>query len=261
MKPKVSIIMAVYNEIDYVEETIMSILNQDFTDWEFIIMIDSLDDKIISLVKEITKAEPRIKLYFNENNLGLTKSLNLAISTSLGEYIARIDADDIAHKNRIRIQNDFLDNNPNISIVGSWARLINEEGKITGTIKTSITNKEISNELLFKNQIIHPSVMIRKSVFDEYGTYNEKILRSQDYDLWLRLRKKVEFHNIDQFLLDYRKHSSSITQNNNIQQRVAGIEMMHNFFIKNKHSLSFKEKYIVTMFFLKQFYKIIRLMY
>ncbi len=257
MKPSVSIIVPYYNEIDYFEETLKSIKNQTFYDWELILVVDSEDKKMKDFVTVLTKGDDRIRLIFNSKNLGITKSLNNGLKIAKGDFIARLDADDVAHKDRLYEQHKYLLEHPEIGVIGSWGIIIDSSGKHIGKIVRAITNKEITKKLLFQNQFIHSSVMFRKSLVTKYGVYDENFLRSQDYEFWLRLRKKTKFYNLNKPLIYYRSHSGSITQTKNIEQRVLGIKMMYNYYKKEHHDFSKLEKCRVFLFFMKQFYKII----
>lgn len=256
MKPQISIILPFYNEKDFISETIASIKKQTFTDWELLIIVDSEEEQMKDFIKELINGEEKITVIYNEKNLGITKSLNKGLQKANGTFIARIDADDVAHENRLLKQYNFLKNNLEVGVVGSWGNVIDSEGNIIGAIENAISNKKITRNILFKNQFIHSSVMFRKSLIEKFGGYNEAFLRSQDYELWLRLRKKTQFHNIAEPLIYYRSHSKSITQTKNIEQRILGIKMMYNFYKNDKKNLLKFEKLIVFQFFLKQYFKI-----
>ena len=131
MKHKISVIMACYNEEkEWVRESINSILGQSFDDFEYIIVLDNPNNKLLrDYLEEIKKIDDRIKLIINDKNEGLVSSLNKAIKYSTGEYIARMDSDDISMNNRLEIQYEYLENNPEISLISSKAIIINENGE------------------------------------------------------------------------------------------------------------------------------------
>jgi len=206
--PKLSVAMSVYNGEEFLKETIASILNQTFANFEFIIIDDGSTDKSKSIIESFN--DQRIKLISRENK-GLTSSLNEGISLSQGEYIARMDADDIAHPQKFEKQIAFLDKNPEICLGGTWAKMIDKNNNEIGDYKTPISSKEIRKEVFWHNPFIHSSVMIRKKVLKDLGGYNEKYKTAQDYELWSRLVPKYQTANLPEFLLKYRLLSTGIT--------------------------------------------------
>lgn len=201
---KISVILSVRNQ-KYLTDAVKSILNQTYRNFEFIIV----NDGPISL---IIPKDPRILIINNHKNLGLTKSLNKGLKKAKGEYIARIDADDISYPNRFEEQISYLEKNPNIALVGSWVNLINDNNKLIKLKKLPTSYHQIKSNLIKANQFYHPTLMIRKNVLDKLGFYDEKFVYSQDYELVLRIASKYPVSNISKPLLDYRvnsKHSIS----------------------------------------------------
>lgn len=209
--PPISVIMSVYNGEKYLKEAIESILSQTFTDFEFIIVNDKSIDNSSKIISEFN--DPRIIVIENLENIGLTKSLNKALKVAKGEYIARMDCDDISLPKRFEIQKKFLDENKDIVCVGSGTIIIDGAGRETGG-KNPISDHELLKfYVILKNQITHSTVMFRKSIILNIGGYNELVKYAQDYDLWSRLLiNGYRFSNIEFPLLKYRFHSSSITQ-------------------------------------------------
>lgn len=210
-KPSISVIMATHSGGPYLPEAINSILNQTFSDFEFIIINDAAKPETAELLNSYT--DPRIKIIVNSENLGLTKSLNKGLSIAQAEYVARMDADDISLPERLEVQKKFLDEHPEIVVVGSATIIIDSEGKESGS-KKPVTDPELLKfYILLKNQITHSSVLFRKKIIVESGGYDESVKYAQDYNLWSRLLdKKLLISNIDQPLLKYRFHQKSITQ-------------------------------------------------
>ena len=214
--------MSVYNCEKYVREAVLSIINQSFKDFEFIIINDGSTDKSREIIENIK--DERIKL-INNKNKGLTKSLNEAIVLSKGEFIARMDADDFSLNDRFEKQINFLDSNPGISMCGAWADFIDANGNYLKNYKRPVTDKEIIKELLFHNPFIHSTVMIRKEVFDKVGLYNESFRFAQDYELWTRIIPKFKTANLPEVLLKYRVLKESITKSKNFKVRLLGIKI------------------------------------
>ena len=205
MNPKVSIIMGVYNCQNTLKESIESILNQTFSDFEFIICDDGSTDNTYEIIKEFEKLDNRIKLIRNEKNVGLAGTLNNCLNYADGEYIARMDADDIAEDNRFSEQCYFLDTNKDYSLVGSWAKLFDDNFK-WGLRKTKEYVEK--SDFLFGTPFIHPTIMIRKKVLFELGGYrvSEETLRAEDYDLFMTLYSKgYKGYNIQKPLINFRE--------------------------------------------------------
>lgn len=199
--------MAVYNGEKYIKEAIQSILNQSIKNFEFIIIDDGSTDRSLEIIRSFQ--DPRIIILINDKNRGLAASLNYGISYSRGEYIARMDCDDLSHPLRFAKQINYLEKNPDISVVGSNCTIINEEGKLFGKLTFSTKPIIILWLMHFRNQLAHPSVMVRRSFFSLFQ-YDEKCIASQDYELWARASGKMKYSNLPQCLLFYRIHSSQM---------------------------------------------------
>lgn len=200
MSDLVSVIMPVYNGQKYLAEAISSILHQSYENWELIIIDDGSTDDSLQVAKEF--GDPRLRILVNEQNRGVAFSLNRAIRESRGEYVARMDSDDIARPERLKVQVEFLKNNPSISIVGSAIQCF---GEIENLYLYPENHAECLVDLLFKPCFAHPAVMWRKEDLVEHSLwYQEEPPTAEDYDLWERASHFVKFANIKEVLLDYR---------------------------------------------------------
>lgn len=213
MNPRISVIMAVYNGEKYLKESIDSILCQTFNNFEFIIINDNSTDKTEKIIESYN--DPRILLKKNDINLGLSASLNIGIKLAKGEFIARMDADDISLPQRFEKQLNFLDNNPEIALCGTNIIKFNNNKKIQEKFPTN--PEEIKCGLLLSNPFAHPSVMIRKSIFDKYNLSYPQYKNAQDFALWAEIAKYEKMSNLDEFLLLYRLHSLQTSKNNKQQ--------------------------------------------
>ena len=203
MKPKISVILSVYNQAEYLPRCISSILKQTFKDFEFIIINDASTDSSLRYLQNLK--DKRLQLVSHHHRQGLAGSLNQAIGQSRGDFIARMDADDIAHKNRLKIQFDYLNQHPQVAACGTAANLIDNQGKIIGQKHYPIN---ITKPILIRfNPLIHPTAMIRRKFCD----YDVNLDGAEDYDLWLRLGSNHQLANIDQVLLDYRVNPEGIS--------------------------------------------------
>ncbi|MFW5804566.1 MAG: glycosyltransferase family 2 protein [bacterium] len=188
MKKLVTIIMSVYNSEKHLKNAIDSILNQSYQNFEFIIIDDNSTDDTWDILINYNKKDPRVKIYKNTVNKGLPENLNNAIKISEGDYIARMDGDDISDRKRIERQVEYLEHNPDISMVGSFSWLINEEGENIGQKRVHLTTN--FKKLLRRIDVIHASVMFRGDFFKKYGFYDPYFKKAQDMDLWLRATEK-----------------------------------------------------------------------
>lgn len=203
----VSVIMGVYNGEKYLNEAVKSILDQTYNDFEFIIFDDASTDDTDYILSSFGDA--RIKVIKNETNIGLTRSLNKALEIATGKYIARMDADDICDKTRFEKQVNFLEENINIAVCGTWKSLIGDPGKVS---EYPVIHDEIKLAALSYSPFAHPSVMWRNETFKEKAfEYNEEYYTSQDYELWSRAIYKIQTANIPEPLLLYREHDQQIT--------------------------------------------------
>jgi glycosyltransferase involved in cell wall biosynthesis len=214
----VLIILSVHNAKQYANGAIASILAQTFSDFELIIIDDGSTDGTADLLKEFTIKDTRVRIITNETNIGLTRSLNLALKQARGEYIARMDADDIALPNRLERQIAFLKSHPDISIVGTAYEWIDKDGNVIGKPKMITGADAIHRALPRTNPLLHSSVMIRRSALDQVGGYNETMKRAQDYDLWLRLSRTCKFENLSEVLMQKRVTRNIISFKNEREQ-------------------------------------------
>lgn len=214
--PVVSVIMSVYNEpLEWLHQSINSILQQTFNDYEFIILCDNPSYfEGISLLNEYAKKDSRIILIFNEMNIGLTKSLNKGLSVAKGEYIARMDADDFSMPERFEKQLLYMTNHPEMDLCHTNYAYINENS-IIKCRRVSDIRSATQDYLFWHNNIAHPTVMFRRKVLGfRRPLYNEGIRVGQDYELWTVLTAEgYNFGFVDDVLLQYRLSINQISKN------------------------------------------------
>lgn len=208
--PLVSVIMSVYNGEKYLEGCVDSILKQSFKNFEFIIVNDCSTDRSPQMLDNMYD-DKRITILHNRKNIGLTKSLNNALRLVKSGYIARMDVDDISMPERLRMQYEFLEKNPEFGVVGSNYYEIDEDTSIIGEITLPEKYEDIRRKILRLNPFNHSAVMIRKSVLDNINNYNDKFVYAQDYELWLRLMRNCKGYNIQDKLLMKRNPKGSVT--------------------------------------------------
>lgn len=210
----ISVVMPVYNGGKYLREAIDSILNQTYQNFEFLIINDGSTDETDEIIRSYTDA--RIVYLQNDKNRGLVYTLNYGISVAKGEYIARMDADDISESIRFERQIEVFLNDPEIGLCGTWAKVIGSNL----LLKVESDYEEIKCKLLFTNQFVHSSVIFRKEHLDKFGLfYEEKNFPAEDYALWINTSEKIKMFNLRECLLQYRVHPSQISTASSLRQK------------------------------------------
>ncbi|MBD2526703.1 glycosyltransferase [Nostoc sp. FACHB-133] len=230
LAPKVSVVMSVYNGSNYLKESVESILNQTFSDFEFIIVEDCSTDNSGEIIREYAAQDQRIVIINNEENIGLTKSLNKGLKIAKGTYIARQDADDVALAKRFEKQVEILDRHPDTVLVSCNMEIINPEGKKETETQSVCDPKWVSWYLMFYNHVDgHSQVMFRLKPVLRLGGYCETRRYSQDYELWCRLSKVGKIFILPEILQKRRIHNKSVSAENGSQQRILSLsQSKHN---------------------------------
>ena len=226
--PKVTVLMPVYNGEKYLKEAIESILNQDFTDFEFLIINDGSTDGSKEIIASYS--DERICIVENEKNIGLVNTLNKGLVLANGEYIARMDCDDISVKTRLSKQVKLMDKNKDIGASGSFYRLLrNNKNAI---VDFPITNEEIKCFMVFNCPIAHPSAIIRSSLIKQHNLlYSSDYTHAEDYYFWSQIAEYSQLKNTSEVLLNYRVHENQITGN----VKFLGVKMNTLNAIRSKH--------------------------
>ncbi len=237
ISPVVSVVMSVYNGESYLREAIDSVLNQTFSDFEFIIINDGSSDKSLSIIQSFQ--DKRIVLIDNDGNKGLIFSLNKGLEIAKGKYIARMDADDICMPERLDLQVKQFFNHPNAMIVGSDYYLLDgEKNTYIKNINDSDYQKAV---LLFTPCFCHPTVMMKNVFKEKQVFYDKDFIHAEDYKLWTDLCTFGEYLNIDKPLLKYRYHASQISNQKKESQLSISKRIRENYLEKLKFKLSEKK--------------------
>jgi glycosyltransferase involved in cell wall biosynthesis len=207
--PKVSVVMAVYNGAQYVQQATDTILDQTFTDLELVIVDDGSTDETLQILRSFR--DPRLVLVQNEQNLGLAKSLNWGIHISRGEYIARQDADDLSYPHRLEKQVAVLDVHPEVGAVGTRAEWVDDRFGILQVWPPPADNAAIQETLLRHCCLIHGSTMYRRRAIQELGGYDTAMRTGQDYDLWLRMAETWDLVCLPDVLYIFRRHEGAVS--------------------------------------------------
>lgn len=223
--PKVTVLMPVYNGRKYLREAIDSILGQTFPDFEFLIIDDGSVDGSLKLIRSYD--DSRIRVVIHERNQGLVATLNEGISLSSGEYIARMDCDDISLPERLAKQVELMDSDPTVAVCGTWAKSIDENGNAISLMRAPV-GILLKYNFWKPSPMIHPSVMMRKSFFKDV-LFSGDAANAEDYDLWLRTAKKHKIFNMKKYLLLYRVHDDSVSKKKRSEQLLSS----HESFLKN----------------------------
>lgn len=202
--------MPMYNAGRFVREAVTSIQPQTYTHWELIIVDDGSTDNSIKIVKKLSKLDKRIKLYCNDKNLGIGSTMNHALKHARGNFIARMDADDIAFPERLEKQVNFLLENPHIGVVGSFMMEINDKKEVTAARKVPLLHQDISQSMMTTQTIQNPTNMInKKNIVRHQLRYDGRYSPVDDLDFWFRQLKQTQFANIPEYLMAYRKHGAN----------------------------------------------------
>ncbi len=210
--PIVSVLMAVYNGEKYLREAVDSILNQTFSDYEFIIVNDGSTDGTSAILENYARRDTRIRLVCNEKNLGLTVSLNKGLKLANGEFVARMDSDDISMPERFEKQVSYLRTHKECLAVGSRIISIDADGDPICREQQGSSHEEIEKMLLRGcGGMAHPAVMFRRETIAALGGYREQFRAAQDVDLWLRLAERGRLANLQECLLKYRRSFKAVS--------------------------------------------------
>ncbi|TDD75965.1 glycosyltransferase [Flavobacterium caseinilyticum] len=205
--PQITVLLPVYNCELYVQTAVQSILNQTYTDFEFLIIDDASTDATVALIKKLE--DSRIQLIEKPINSGYTNSLNYGLQMAKGKYIARMDGDDISFPERFSKQIAYLETHPDVVVCGTTYKIIGNDKLIA----LPENHEAIKLGLLWGNCISHPSVMIRKKILDEYSIqYNTSKEPAEDYDMWVRLLSVGKLHNLQEVLLEYRLYGNQVSR-------------------------------------------------
>ena len=201
----VSVVVPCYNCEKFLRVAINSILVQSFQDFELILIDDGSTDKTPDILREFAEKDPRVRILKNNANSGICVALNKGLDAARGEFICRMDADDIAEPDRIERQTSIMCAFPKTFVCGSHLILINKQGQETGRRCYDLDTVRIKKNRFFRSPFAHPAAMIRRSILEEHRIrYSERFPYAECYDLWMRLAPYGDFANLDAFLLRYR---------------------------------------------------------
>jgi len=218
MTPVISVIMPVRNGKErWLREAIASVLAQDFGDFELLIIDDGSAAGDAALLDQLAGSDPRIRL-FHQAAQGIVAALNRAVAEARGPYLARLDCDDRARPQRLMRQLAFMQANPRIVLVGSFAERIDRCGNIVGRLAPPIETAKLLRTLQRTNPFVHSSIMMMNAVVRKVGGYRAAFRAAEDYDLWLRMAEAGEIAVLPEVLVEYRIHETNLSRRDAIRQ-------------------------------------------
>jgi len=215
---KCSVLLPVYNAGAALRDAIQSILAQDEPEFEFLIIEDCSTDGSAALIRSFAEKDARVRPIFHQRNAGLAATLNEGLREARGEFVARMDQDDVALPNRLTTQIRFLRTRPQVAVAGSFVYHMGRTPEWDRLIRLPVEHAEIAEILPKHNCLYHPSVMLRRGTILELGGYRPEFHNSEDYDLWLRVSRVYHLANIPVPLLRYRFSASGMTLGKKWQQ-------------------------------------------
>lgn len=212
--PAITVLMTVYNAGRFLDPSIRSILGQAFRNFEFLIVDDASTDGSADLVEQWARRDARVRLIRNEFNKGQTPCLNQGLRLARGKWVARQDADDLSHPTRLAEQFQFTTMHPEVVLLGTNGRIIDEHDRLTGLLDAPLSHGSITWTAPFLNPFMHTAVLFRTDlVRDTFGGYDENFRIAQDYELWTRVLARHQTANLAQRLVCYRHLESSLSKN------------------------------------------------
>lgn len=209
--PLVSVIIPAYNAERFVEEAVRSIMTQTYKNLEILVTDDCSTDGTYAILQKLASEDTRIRLFRNEQNLNIVRTLNNMIAAANGTYIARMDADDVSLPDRIERQVAFMEANPDVALCGTNAWHIDEKGRRIAFSCLPRTSEEIGKFKFYACPFYHPSVLLRSNIYKNY-LYDENFLYAEDYELWIRLLVDYNGYNLSDRLLYYRISVNQISK-------------------------------------------------
>lgn len=227
---KISILLPTFNGGDFLKQAVESVLTQSFLDWELLIIDDGSTDQSIAQIKNFTAADSRVRFMTHSANKGLTASLNEGLNESSGEFIARIDSDDV-WSNPAKLQNQlqFLLQNPRVGLLGTWARVAGADGRPKGELKYPASDYLIRKEILAHNCFVHSSVLAPRRLMLDCGGYDPADNYVEDYGLWLRMGLRAQLCNLQEIMVNYRLNPAGITRSRHKAQVAAAANLVAGF--------------------------------
>ncbi len=209
--PTISVLMPAYNAEKYLATAVESILNQTYSDFEFIIIDDGSTDASGQIIQNYAKKDPRIVAVQNKQNRGICQALNKGLEIASGQYIARMDTDDWSYSHRLEQQLNFIESHPEVVICGASIEICDESLNTLNKRKYPLTDEETRKKIFRINPFAHPATFYKTELAKKVGGYNPQLRDVEDYDFYFRLGQLGQFANLPQTVLKLRTHPNSIS--------------------------------------------------
>lgn len=247
-KPLVSILMTAYNAEAYIEEAVNSVLGQTYSNIELIVVDDKSSDRTLTILREITKNDKRVRVIAKHKNGGPSVASNLGLKYIKGKYLARMDADDVSYQDRIAKQVEYMESNKDVIAVGGQCELIDKNGNSIGMKQFPTKTEKISEALYMYNPMQHPSMMVNLELLPEKKfRYNENSVLAHDLELLYMLDQYGRLANLPDTVLKYRYHGDSLSLNNPRKTFVHTVEVREVAKDIYGYSPTFKAKIVDAM--------------
>lgn len=211
MTKKISVLLPVYNAEKFLARTLDSLLSQTFKDFEILALNDGSSDNSMAILQEYAKRDDRV-VVIDQKNLGLVKTLNKAASMAEGEYLARMDSDDLSLPRRFELQLEAFEKHPDAVLVAGGFDVMDEDDDIIYHDPVPTENEDLKRAMFVRNPIAHGSVMIKRAAFEKVGGYSEECGPTEDYELWSRLADTGNFIATGSTIFRWRINPNGITQ-------------------------------------------------
>jgi hypothetical protein len=231
--PTISVVMTVYNGGRYLDEAVESICRQTFADFEFLIVNDGSTDHTADVLSRHAEKDPRIRV-ITQPNRGLVAALNAGCAAARGEWIARMDADDVSLPDRFEKQMNFLRAHPEIGVLGGASQFI-ENGELVDMYeRPPLQHRDILDVFARGNPVVHPSMVIKRAAFEAVGGYRPLFVAAEDVDLWLRLAERCELANLEDIVIHRRRHSEEASFRRVAQTSLLALAARHSARIRRR---------------------------
>lgn len=222
-EPLVSVLMPVYNVEKYIREAMDGVVQQTFEDFEFVIVDDCSTDGTVAIVEEYAARDPRIRLTSTPRNMGHTAALNLGLDETKGEFVARMDGDDVTFPPRFDLQLAYLQKHPECVALGTQVEFMDEEGDFLVRLNRQLAHEDIETNLMRGDclAMVHPTVMFRRDVVMAIGKYDSGLKKGEDHDLYLRLAEHGRLANLPEVMLRVRRFPTSTTALSTQEEMIA----------------------------------------
>lgn len=241
-KPRISVLMTVYNCQKYLKTSIDSILDQSFRDFEFIIVDDGSTDGSKKIIEDYKQKDTRIVALRNKHNIRTSRALNKGLSVAKGKYVVRMDADDWSYPDRFQKQYSYMQKHPKVGVSGGAIEICDEKLKVINKRKYPLSDKAARKTIFRYSPFAHPATIWNAKIMKKVGGYNENIPLSQDYELYFRMGRLAKFGNLNSLILKLRTHNDSSSIIRGKFQEQYAIYSRIKAFLEYQYKMSFSDK-------------------